>query len=529
MSSYLAVHIFTPQLQDPLLYVLSTALSFLRRLFHTNSALAHTFLAAVVQHTGPAVGPAGALARYLNLLGWSLDLQGQLTLDCYLSVSVQYDSLRHIRSTLRRAWAYHLHRQISHRKGIPPVPFDYDLLSRALRQIPMTSLRQIAYNLTGGYQVGAVKAQWSAAIEAECPFCGQLDTHHHQQLACPQFLHIRKRHPQAVTYLTNNLDKLWLPLPHSFPDICMLRQLLSFRGQDTDHTVIQQGQQVLMFFTDGSADTPLHPETRRAAWSVIQYQPDSMTHPFLTIKIQHVQGPQSIARAELAAVTWIVQHIATNHWSERVIITTDSQYVINTVSQITSDTVVPTWHRLAHADLLRILTTHWNPAQFLLRKVKSHQDISQLPPGQTRTDAIGNSWADHAAVKARQTDHLLINQLFQRAQIWHKEQYIQTVSILQYLADLNSHHLQLQQQASNQKALDGTGDSADNTWGLLFERDNLIRCHIRGRSSGPLFILHSLPHASGAINMLTWLCNFVLPCAGHLLTSSTAIPLPRTG
>ena len=170
MSSYLAVHIFTPQLQDPLLYVLSTALSFLRRLFHTNSALAHTFLAAVVQHTGPAVGPAGALARYLNLLGWSLDLQGQLTLDCYLSVSVQYDSLRHIRSTLRRAWAYHLHRQISHRKGIPPVPFDYDLLSRALRQIPMTSLRQIAYNLTGGYQVGAVKAQWSAAIEAECPF-----------------------------------------------------------------------------------------------------------------------------------------------------------------------------------------------------------------------------------------------------------------------------------------------------------------------------------------------------------------------
>ena len=469
VSSYLAVHIFTPQLQDPLLYVLSTALSFLRRLFHTNSALASTFLAAVVHHVGPAVGPAGALARYLNLLGWSLDLQGQLTLDGYLSVSVQNDSLRHIRSTLRRAWAYHLHRQISHRKGIPPVPFDYDILSRALRRIPMTSLRQIAYNLTGGYQVGAVKAQWSATVEAACPFCGQLDTHQHQQLACPQFQHIRTRHPQAVTYLTNNLNKLWLPLPQSFPDICMLRQLLSFRGQDTDHTIIQQGQQVLMFFTDGSADTPLHPETRRAAWSVIQYQPDSVTHPFLTIKIQHVQGPQSIARAELAAVTWLVQHIATSQRSERVIITTDSQYVINTVSQLTSDTAVPTWHRLAHADLLRILITHWNPEQFLLRKVKSHQDISQLPPGQTRAAAIGNSWADHAAVKARQTDHPLINQLFQRAQVWHKEQYLQTVSILQYLADLNLHHLQLRQQASNHKALDGTGDSADNAWGHLFQ------------------------------------------------------------
>ena len=468
VSSYLAVHVFTPHLQDPLLYVLSTAVTFLRRLFHTNSVLAFDFLTAVVQHTGPAVGPAGALARYLNLLGWSLDLHGHLTLDGYLSVSVQHDSLRHIRSTLRRAWAYHMHRQISHRKGIPSVPFDYDILSRALRRISMTSLRQIAYNLTGGYQVGAVKAQWSATVEAACPYCGQLDTHHHQQLVCPQFLHIRQRHPQAVTFLSSNPDKLWLPLPHSFPDICTLRQLLSFRGQNTDHTVIQQGKQVLMFYTDGSADTPLHPETRRAAWSVIQYQPDSSTQPFLTIKIQHVQGLQSISRAELAAVTWIVQHIATNHRHEQVIITTDSQYVLNTVAQLTGDMVTPTWHRLAHADLLRVLHAHWNPAQFRLCKVKSHQDISQLPPGRNRTDAIGNSWADHAAVKARQTDHPHIDQLFERAHIWHKEQHLQTIQILQYLADLNLHHLQLQQHASDQQTLSGTGDSADNEWGLLF-------------------------------------------------------------
>ena len=223
-----------------------------------------------------------------------------------------------------------------------------------------------------------------------------------------------------------------------------------------------------MFYTDGSADTPLHPEARRAAWSVIQYQPDSLTQPFLTIKIQHVQGLQSISRAELAAVTWVVQYVATNHRHERVIITTDSQYVLNIIAQLTGDMVAPTWHRLAHADLLRILHTHWNPAQFHLCKVKSHQDISQLPPGQNRTDAISNSWADHAAVKARQTDHPHINQLFQRAHIWHKEQYIQTIRILQYLADLNLHHLQLQQQARDQRTLSGTGDSADNAWGLLF-------------------------------------------------------------
>lgn len=88
ISSWLAVHIFSPQLQDPLLYVISTAVSFLRRLFYTNPLLAQTFLQAVVTHQGPAIGPAGALARYLSLVGWSLSTEGCLTLDGSLSVSL---------------------------------------------------------------------------------------------------------------------------------------------------------------------------------------------------------------------------------------------------------------------------------------------------------------------------------------------------------------------------------------------------------------------------------------------------------
>lgn len=468
VSSFLAVHIFSPQLQDPLLYVVSTAVTFLRRLFHTNPTLAQDFLQAVITHTGSAVGPAGALARYLDLLGWSLSQNGRLVLDGYLSLSIQHDSLRAIRHTLRRAWAYHIHRQICHRKGIPDLPFDYDILTRSLRKLSITAVRQIAYNLTGGYQVGAVKALWTATVDASCPFCGQMDTRSHQQLHCPAFLHIRQKHPQALVYLASCPAKLWLPLPHSFPEIATLRQLLSYRGAATDHTIIRNGQEVLMFYTDGSADTPLHTETRRAAWSVIQYHPDVTPQPFLTIKIQHVQGSQSIARAELAAVAWIVEHVATHYGSQRTVTTTDSQYVINIVSQLAQATSAPSWHRLAHADLLQIISAHWDPSQFHLRKVKSHQDLSQLPPGRARIDALGNSWADHAAVRARQTDHPNIHRFFQQAQTWHRDQYTQTVSILQYLADLNLHHSQLQQQTTAQKNLAGTGDTVDNTWGMIF-------------------------------------------------------------
>ena len=89
-----------------------------------------------------------------------------------------------------------------------------------------TAIRQIAYNLTGGYQVGAVKAMWTS-----CPFCDQVDTHAHQQLECPAFLEVQQRHPRAIAYLRSNPHKLWLPLPISFPEISTIRQLLSCRGQ----------------------------------------------------------------------------------------------------------------------------------------------------------------------------------------------------------------------------------------------------------------------------------------------------------
>lgn len=102
---------------------MSTALSFIRRWFHTNTDLAQDFVTAVATHTGSAVGPAGALARYLSLLGWARSRDGCLTLDGYLFVSLQYDSLKHIRHTLRQAWAYHLARQICHRKGVDQYSF----------------------------------------------------------------------------------------------------------------------------------------------------------------------------------------------------------------------------------------------------------------------------------------------------------------------------------------------------------------------------------------------------------------------
>lgn len=142
-----------------------------------------------------------------------------------------------------------------------------------------------------------------------------------------------------------------------------------------------------------------------------------MTAPYLTIRIQHVQGAQSIARAELAAITWIIQHASIHQWSQQIVITTDFQYAIGVIHQVTRPEFFPSWHQSANADLLQIIADCWSPTQFLLRKVRSHQDLDSLPPGLDQDDTMGNSWADHAAVRARLTDHPVVDELVNKANI----------------------------------------------------------------------------------------------------------------
>lgn len=190
---------------------------------------------------------------YLSLLGWSFSAEGVLHLDGSLSVSVTTDSLHDIRSALRQSWAYYIQRQISQRKGTVDHPFDFTVLHKATQSMSVSELKQIAYDLTGGYQVAAVKSTWSSVVDANCLFCNQLDTHRHRWTAPRSTMFGNDTHRQSPQQFP---DKLWLPLPWSFPEVITLRQLLAFRGQPTKHSPIQMDPDVLYFDTDGSADNP---------------------------------------------------------------------------------------------------------------------------------------------------------------------------------------------------------------------------------------------------------------------------------
>lgn len=162
-----------------------------------------------------------------------------------------------------------------------------------------------------------------------------------------------------------------------------------------------------------------------------------------------------------------MQHIQKQHWPHRLTITTDSQYAIHTIARISQAARPPSWHKFANADLLRILADCWDPLRFTLRKVRSHQDPNDVPPGPARNDVLGNMWADHAAVRARQTDHTRIDALFQQAEIWHQNQLRQTKCIFAYLADLNLCHSQDKQTKTLTARTDMSHD-ASLDWGNIY-------------------------------------------------------------
>ena len=455
-------------LQDPFLYVITTALSFLRRLFVYHPEQAHDFLASVCDHTGQPQGPAGALACYLKKVQWKIQPDGCITCPGNIIFSVKYDTPKDIRKFLHRAWDLVVHQNIQHRKGVANSPFDAVLLHRVLHHLSSTEIKVVAKDITGGYQVGAVKAQWSSTTDGTCPYCHQLDTHAHRQLECPKFQHIRDNHPLAISVLTANPYMLHFPLPLQHESVHHLRHLLHQRGTQSSQSHISTSQQTIFLYTDGSADNPTLHEFQRAAWAVIQFDPNCPHLPFRTVAIQQVRGHQTISRAELAAVAWILRECHANTITNQIVITTDSQYVINAIRNITDNLDQPIPQILAHVDLLQEIRACWRPCQFILRKVKSHQPLQSARNQVELNDIQGNDCADTAAVRARKTDSKENQQCFDAIEKWNQCQIRQTRQVLRYLHDLNLEHVQCKEKAKRAEA-DLHNDDPSQNWGTLHQ------------------------------------------------------------
>ena len=137
-------------------------------------------------------------------------------------------------------------------------------------------------------------------------------------------------------------------------------------------------------YTDGACDNTRDPYAARAAWAAIlrtptdtQIETENAMWKFKVLAAGHCPGHQTISRSELYAMVIAVELIATEPSASHVRFVTDSQYVVNCIHQIEDETIFACPNKKRHWDLIQLLVIAWNPVNFTVLKIKSHQDITQ--------------------------------------------------------------------------------------------------------------------------------------------------------
>ena len=337
-SSWIALQFLSDRVFDPLFYVIVSAVCTFRRLFYYHSVLASEMY--ILESSTTVRGPCSALAKYFQKVSWTPLPNGIIQTSSGHEVDLRHQSTHEIRKILREAWSTYVWSQVSHRKGIIDVPFDFFTQHKVLGRLSDTTLQLIALNITGGFQTGAVKQLWDSTQSIACPFCGMDDTHSHRLLECASFQHVRDQHPEAIRILRDfpNLQYFPIATTHSM-QIIYNRLKLCRTGPFLDHPNFADTDH-LHLWTDGPCDRPKDLNCCRAAWAVVQqasYHPsDPSFHDFVVVQAAHVSGNQSINRGELGSVEWISRTVPQLFPSRPVDIYSDSAFTVRIVQAIAS-------------------------------------------------------------------------------------------------------------------------------------------------------------------------------------------------
>ena len=438
-SSHVALHFLSHRVQDPMLYVISDMFTTLRRLFVYHPSLANNFVQSLRRYSGQAHGPATALAAYIHRLDWEVTPGATLLGPGGLRINIQTATSKAIKKELRIAWDWHCHNEISHRKGVPPTPFDSWTANKILEHFTDRQRRILAITITAGWQSNGVIAQWSATQSPECPFCKQFDTHKHFLLECPAFQHIRKQHPKAIQHLQMHTYLCWFPLPVHSSELALIRQAMHLRYQtvhiDTQINV-HNGD---VFYTDGSCQNPTSPYAARAAWAVVHRSRSSSTleNKYQVLATGHCPGKQTINRAELFALVISAEQANLSDDTSQVSFYTDSQFVVNVISHIEEGTILESPHKRDHWDLITQLCKVWICHRFHVFKIRSHQKLEDAHSSEEEYHILGNMFADEAAVRTcaadlpdflQQCEHLRAHYQTQRQNIYEIYKYILDLS-----------------------------------------------------------------------------------------------------
>ena len=293
---------------------------------------------------------------------------------------------------------------MSERKGLPTGPTDLKVLRTLFAKRPDKEQRCISLNLVGAYQVGAVKSKWTDRVDKERILCGEVDTRSQRLLECQATKEIRQTHAQGVQALRDRPGWLYMPIPTQTDQHVAWRHLMNTQPE-LENVEPVTCESALHFFTDGSVNAPRDPNTRVAVFGIVQaigmhgreanregHLPD-----FRCLQVAHVQGSQTISRAELSAVLVVAASTTALERGKLVWIYTDSQYVVGTVKRIEMGEVDARAHKMANWDLVGRLRAVWRKETHRIVKVKAHRALEEAEGDEDMYRILGNTKADEAA------------------------------------------------------------------------------------------------------------------------------------
>ena len=367
-------------------------------------------------------GPAGALKYNLRQLGWTFHSSGVIHVDGLVTLHLLHSPWDQIVEAVHQAWGEQIPDLISTRKDWRQAPvIDSIITKNVFMKFSDAAQKVIAFEITGAYQTAHQKQKWVPDLPDSCPHCNGEDSVIHRRLLCPALKEARYEHSEMVTQLTEmNPIVINLPVVFQSPwfalDRCLAWKAPPLSPNDRvlaeAMNEAEKGYSPLIF-TDGSAAPPQYPTLRTAAYSIVflpqkwrqegnRFQEvflcsHQIPPEFQTLGVARTQGRQTIPRSELQAVCDTMRLLP------KAEIVTDSMYVIDAVQQIRSGVTEIQLLNQPNGDILKDMAKQLRMPgkQFILHKVKSHQDLHQTMTAEDVIFALGNEAADQAAKEAR--------------------------------------------------------------------------------------------------------------------------------
>ena len=288
-------------------------------------------------NVAPIPGPASILSARANDIAISWDLDTQKFRDSFGNFDLWTCSPQELDFRLCWAWQLGIAAKMQHRPGFQGlVSVDPALSRRVLASLPPAQKASIRVARNGTFFTQDALHHFQEGETPNCVYCGAADSIRHRAFTCPHFSEARMglEIPVEELALLDDFQALhaWgrrSPLLQEF--YCSLLAPVNIR------LLPLSGEGPMDLFTDGSCIDPKNPDTRVAAWAVVQ---GSVEGPPTVVASGPLQGlMQTAYRAEISAALHACRRALTAHRPARI--WSDCQGVVTRLRRLISGSWQP--------------------------------------------------------------------------------------------------------------------------------------------------------------------------------------------